>query len=69
MTPLPAKVKLMPFISVPLPSVEKREPSFLVLNQMILLVSTPASRNWLRMLAPTWSSTSAVSTAARSPKV
>ena len=59
----------MPFINVPFWSVEKREPSFFVLNQMILPVSTPASRSWLRMFAPTWSSTSAVSTAVRSPKV
>jgi hypothetical protein len=69
MTPLPAKVKLTPFISVPFWSVEVREPSLLVLNQMIALVSTPDSRNWLRMLWPMASSTSAVSTAARRPKV
>jgi hypothetical protein len=62
-------VKLTPFISVPFWSVEKREPSLTVLNQMILLVSTPPVRSWLRMLAPMWSSTSAVSTAVRSPKV
>ena len=43
--PLPTNVKLMPFINVPFPSVEKCEPSFFVLNQMILLVSTPDSRN------------------------
>ena len=45
MTPLPMNVKLRPFISVPFASVEKREPSLLVLNQIILLVSTFDSRN------------------------